>query len=237
MSSRDVCNVMTMMIDANNLQKPIVGDNAGFVRMLDQSNFMKDGTAYTGKFQTASVPLIEGGMRRANLVSVEITYEPTGAYTLYMDVYLDGEFAYTIPFSMLGGVIGDKLDSFILGTSMLGAASVPLIEGGMRRANLVSVEITYEPTGAYTLYMDVYLDGEFAYTIPFSMLGGVTGDKLDSFILGTSMLGGGGGTYNSTKRLMGDCRRISFLGYNSDLNGNFSISNIRVYFTPGSRRF
>jgi len=168
MSSRDVCNAMTMMIDANNLQKPIVGDNAGFVRMLDQSNFMKDGTAYTGKFQTASVPLIEGGMRRANLVSVEITYEPTGAYTLYMDVYLDGEFAYTIPFSMLGGVIGDKLDSFILGTSMLG---------------------------------------------------------------------GGGGTYNSTKRLMGDCRRISFLGYNSDLNGNFSISNIRVYFTPGSRRF
>lgn len=166
-SSRDICNALTTMIDSNGVQKLIIGDNVGFVRMLDQSGYTKDGGAYVGKFHTANATLIEGGKRRANLASVEITFQPTGPYILYLDVYLDGVFKYTILFSMAGNIAGGLLDSFILGTSVLA---------------------------------------------------------------------GGGGVLNSTKRLMGDCRRISFMGYNSESGGNFSISNIRIYFTVGSAR-
>jgi hypothetical protein len=164
-SPRDECEAMSLVRDSNGIDRPMVGDTVGFVRMLDQSNRNKDGGAYIAKFNTADIPLMQRGLRRGNLQWVEAIFRPEGQHNLTLDVYKDSEYSETVYMSM----------------------------------------------------------------------GGASGAALGSFVLGTSSLGGGN-IANTRKRLTGDCRRISLVGYNSGINENFSISSFLIGFTPGNER-
>ena len=161
-NTRDACESMALTRDANYVYRPMVGDNAGFVRILDNSTRNKDGGAYTGKFETADIPLIEKGSRRANLQYLETIFKPFGDYYLTVDIYRDGIYSNTV---------------------------------------------------------NVYM--------------GTSGGRLDSFVLGTDVLGGGT-VLNTRNRLIGDCRRIKLIGYNSGVNEDFSISGFLVGYTIGN---
>ncbi len=163
--TRDVCESMALIKDSNDLQRPMIGDNAGFVRILDESNRNKDGSPYTAKYRTGDIAFIGEGMRRANLQFIEIIFKPEGSHTLTVEVYLDGKYTQTVSMDM----------------------------------------------------------------------GSATGGSLGSFILGTDTLGGGN-IFNTRRKLVGDCRRIQLVGYNSGLNENFSISSHLIGYTIGNER-
>lgn len=164
-SLRDVCTAMSLVRDSNGLDRPMVGDNAGFVRILDGSNKNKDNAGYTARFETADIELLPKGSKRANLQYVEAIFRPEGDHDLSLETYLDGDYSETVQLNM----------------------------------------------------------------------GSASGGALGSFVLGTDTLGGGN-VLNTRKRIAGDCRRIRFVGYNSGVNQNFSISSILVGYTVGNER-
>jgi len=163
-STKDICQAMAISRDDDYLYRPMVGDNAGFVRFIDESTRSKDGIAYTGKFETADVALVEKGIRRANLLYVEAVFKPLGDHNLTLDVYRDGTFSETVALNM-----------------------------------------------------------------------GATGGILGSFVLGTDKLGGGN-VKNTRARIVGDCRRVRFVGYNAGVAQDFSISSLIVGYSVGNER-
>lgn len=163
-SNIGVCESMALSRDSNYINRPMVGDNVGFIRWLDNSTRNKDGAAYTGKFETGDIELAKGENRRVNLQYVEAIYKPLGDHNLTLDIYADG---------------------------------------------------------VKTQSVDVYM--------------GISGGVLGTFILGTDILAGGN-VKSARKRIVGDCRRIRLVGYNSGLNQDFSISNILVGYTLGNER-
>jgi len=110
---------------------------------------------------------------------------------------------------------------------------IPLFEGGARRGNLKEIELIFKPTGVHNLSLEIFKDGVLAETILVDM--GSIGAALGSFILDTDILGTGG-VLNRIKKLSGDARRIKLAGYNGGVGQNFSLSEILIHFTKGSRR-
>lgn len=138
-SPRDECESMTLRRDSDGLERPIIGDRAGYLRYLDESNRNKDGAGYTGKFETADVEIFPGGIRRGNLQWVQTIFRPQGNHNLTLDVYLDGEYSETLSINM--GSTGAALGSFTLGTSTLGGGDIKnvtkLIHGDPRRIKFI----------------------------------------------------------------------------------------------------
>ena len=130
-SDRDTVCSLSTFTDANGRKKIMAGDAAGFVRELDTVNKNKDGTGYNCVFETpefSPIGLSEyyplgTGKYRVALQFLELIFEPKGVHDLNIDVYGDGEFRYTVTFSM-GGKAGGTLGSFILGTSALGGGTI-----------------------------------------------------------------------------------------------------------------
>lgn len=97
-------------------------------------------------------------------------------------------------------------------------------------------EITIVPTGAYSLSVDVYIDGRYSETLSIGL--GSGGSALDSLTdtLSPADPGetdfrlGGADITNHKVRLHGRGRRISFRCYNSGVNQDFSIAEIMVHF-------
>lgn len=139
-TTRDTPEAMSLTRDSNGIDKPMIGDNAGFVRMLDQTGRNVDGAAFTAKYETGDIDLFPKGIRRANLDSVEVIFKPQGDHNLTLEIWLDGIYSETVNVSMAGNV-GVGLGTFVLGTSPLGGGTVlntrKRITGDGRRVKLI----------------------------------------------------------------------------------------------------
>lgn len=121
-SDRDICESLWLRKDSTTaIQKPVVGDNAGFVWLLDQEVKSKDGLGYSSAFQT---PYMDFGWIDPKLSTVrklgqflEVVVEPTGAWNISVDIYWDGTLVQTLTFNM--GITGSTIGSFVLGTDSL----------------------------------------------------------------------------------------------------------------------
>ena len=122
-SSRDTIEAMALTRDSNDVDKLMVGDDAGFVRLLDQSNRNKDGVAYTGRFKTAEIELFPKGTKRANIQFIEPIFRPQGVHDLTLDIYMDGKLTQTATVGM-GIASGGVLGSFTLGADTLGGGNI-----------------------------------------------------------------------------------------------------------------
>ena len=102
-SSRDSCEALWLQKDSDKIERPMVGDSGGRVWRLDYDSQTKEGD-YTSQFQTANMDFsdLDAGFatRDKNGKFLEITYEQTGNYTLYADIYWDERFEETVTFRM-----------------------------------------------------------------------------------------------------------------------------------------
>lgn len=141
-SERDTNVSIWVRQDSNNIQRPVIGDNAGFVYILDTVARTKDGAGYLGLFQGPHVDLSHVdpilGTRRKNGRFLELVVEPKGNWNLNIDIYWDGELHETVTFNM--GTTGATLGSFVLGTDSLAGDRIlnkkRRITGGGRRISV-----------------------------------------------------------------------------------------------------
>jgi hypothetical protein len=117
-------------------------------------------------------------------------------------------------------------------TSKFRTKDIPLFID--RRANLKQVEIIFQHENIHTLTLKVYRDGIPKETYSVTATHGF-GTPLGSFVLGTSKLGAPA-ISRWRDRLVGDCNTISIEGYESGVDTNFSISEIRIYYNDGNDR-
>lgn len=126
-SDRDIAESMWLRKDTTNaVQRPMIGDNAGFVWQLDRTEKSKDGAGYSSAFQTPYMDFAWIDQKLATVRKLgqflEIVVEPTGNWDMTVDIYWDGVLAQTIAFNM--GTTGAVLGSFVLGTDSLGGNQI-----------------------------------------------------------------------------------------------------------------
>jgi hypothetical protein len=144
MSRRDVAVSMWMRPDTNNIPRPTIGDNNGFIWRLDDDSRNKDGAAYTINFQTANTDLsfldesLSTKMKAGQFL--ELASEPRGSWNLTVEVYWDDTLTDTLQFDM--GGTGAVLGNFVLDTDRLGSEVVSsdrkAMIGSGRRVRLVA---------------------------------------------------------------------------------------------------
>lgn len=112
--------------DSRGIHKPVVGDNNGFVWLLDDAGLTKDGAGYTGLFQTAHLDLshVDPKLGSVNKIGkfLEVVGDPDGNWLLTVEVYWDGVLKQTIQFNL--ATAGAALGTFTLGTHALGGNRV-----------------------------------------------------------------------------------------------------------------
>jgi hypothetical protein len=125
-SDRDINESVWLRKDNLGIERPVIGDNAGFIYLLDQSDRSKDGAGYTGSFQTPHDDLgrLDPKLATMNKIAdfLELVSEPIGNWYMSMDVMWDGLVKQTIQFNM--GTSGAAIGSFTLGSSTLGGDRV-----------------------------------------------------------------------------------------------------------------
>lgn len=143
MSRRDICTAMWMKPDTNEVPIPVIGDNAGFVWLMDRASRSKNGAGYPFIFETANTDFDfydqQLATRSKNGQFLEISYEPRGDWDLTVEVFWDDVLTDTLLFSMGSG--GAALGSFILDTDVLASSVVKSarikMDGSGRRLRLV----------------------------------------------------------------------------------------------------
>lgn len=115
---------LAMWRDSNNIERPIAGDNAGFVRELDRPARTVDGVGFVGLFQTPHTDFSFVDPRYATIEKhydfLELYVIPKGDHNLSVAVIQDGDTAETINFNM--GSSGFILGTDTLGTGKLGGS-------------------------------------------------------------------------------------------------------------------
>ncbi len=125
------------------IQRPVLGDDNGFVWDLDEASKSKDGVGYLGQFQSPHYDLSHIDPKLATInktgMFLELIAEPLGNWDLTVDIYWDDELVVTKTFNM--GITGAALGSFTLDTDALGGNQVVnrkrKIEGQGRRISFV----------------------------------------------------------------------------------------------------
>lgn len=141
-STKDEIESIWNRKDSDEIDRPTVGDTAGFIWDLDQETRSRDGEGYEGVFQSAHLDFSwvqEGlGAVEKNFKFLEMVVEPVGNWDLNVDIIIDGDTTQTVTFNM--GVSGSALGSFTLGTDKLGGDQVlnrrQRIVGSGRRVSL-----------------------------------------------------------------------------------------------------
>jgi len=143
LSRRDIGDALWMRPDSSGVQRPTLGDNAGFVWLMDQEAQDKAGLAYDMIFETAEDDFShvdpQLGPRTKNGQFVEITSDLVANVSITMTPIWDGFIGTPFIFNL--GQIGNVLDSFILDTDILSASgtvtSQHRLEGQGRRLKLI----------------------------------------------------------------------------------------------------
>lgn len=125
-SDRDVNHIIWMRKDTDGVPKPLIGEDGGFVYKLDQSATSKDGLGYSSVFQSTHIDFgfVDPTLATKHKLGqfLELVVEPTGNWTIAVDIYWDGNYTQTVYFNM--GSAGSPLGTFTLGTDTLGGPPV-----------------------------------------------------------------------------------------------------------------
>jgi hypothetical protein len=125
-SDKDAPESIWLFNDADNIERPMIGDEAGFVWLLDREAKSKDGSGYSGSARIPSTDFSELDQSlavvRKNFQWLEMVVNPTGNFDVNASIYIDGELTETVTFNM--GTDGAQLGSFELDTDVLGGGSV-----------------------------------------------------------------------------------------------------------------
>jgi hypothetical protein len=126
LSRRDIGSALWMRPDASGVDKPTLGDDAGFVWLMDTEDRNKDGVAYDFAFDTSETdfsfaePLL--GAKSKSGQFLEITADLLNNTQLSITPLWDGEPAD--PISMVLGGGGAALGSFTLDVDELASAGI-----------------------------------------------------------------------------------------------------------------
>jgi hypothetical protein len=96
--------------------------------------------------------------------------------------------------------------------------------------NFCFLEVVTETVGNWFITLDVYIDQKFESSIDFSL--GASGTPLGTFVLGIDALGRAS-DLSQRRRMTGSGKRISLIGRNALQGGDFSISQIYIYYMRG----
>lgn len=114
---KDQADCLAMRKDINGIERPIYGSADGYVYLMDREDRQVAGAAYKGEFKIGHTDfrfLDEKVAHKNKLFDfLAVEFKPLGSWNLSVDVYIDGDFVETIPYSM--DVRDDGLDSFTLG--------------------------------------------------------------------------------------------------------------------------
>lgn len=143
-SDKDTCESFWLRKDANNIPRPVCGDDVGFVWLLDQETKSKDSAGYNAQIQTPPDDLSRLdpalAIKRKLGDFLELVCEEKGAWDISVDVQWDGVTRQTINFDMggAGAKLGTDtiLDSWTLGGDVL-LTRRKRITGSGRRISLI----------------------------------------------------------------------------------------------------
>lgn len=125
-SDKDLNRSIWLRRDANGIERIATGDNSGFVWLLDDVVFSKDGAGYTGLFQTPHIDFseIDPKLGTVNKIGkfLEIISDADNSSILTIEVYWDDVLFQTIPFLLATN--GTPLGTFTLGTHALSGSKI-----------------------------------------------------------------------------------------------------------------
>lgn len=122
-TEKDIAEALWLERDANQIPRPIGGDNAGFVRKLDQVVRTIDGMSYPFSLQTAPTDFSDINPRYSNYKlfrALHLEYVPSGNFNVAVEVLIDGKqygpvlftmdtAGSTLPFPLPGVLGGEDL--------------------------------------------------------------------------------------------------------------------------------
>lgn len=91
--------------DINHVDRPMYGDSAGFLNLMDQQDRLEAGAAYTGSFQTQHLdfgfvdPSLSATEKHFDFLAVH--YVPASIGNLSCDYFIDGRYIDTLSFPMI----------------------------------------------------------------------------------------------------------------------------------------
>ncbi len=113
--TKDLPVCLSLRKDSNGIKRPMYGSTDGYVYLMDQENYGVNGTAYMGEFQTPHMDFSSADPTMSDKEKLYdflgVTYNPTGAWSFFVDIYIDGVFTETLTISQ---ALGATLDRFIL---------------------------------------------------------------------------------------------------------------------------
>jgi hypothetical protein len=121
--TKDINVSMWFEKDADGIFRPVIGDNAGFIRATDQNTRTVDAAAYTLRLE--SVPsdfsdIDQNFMVKKLFYRLHMEFEPSGDYDVPVDVFVDGKLIGTVNFNQAGaGTIFPFTLPAVLGNSSL----------------------------------------------------------------------------------------------------------------------
>ena len=115
-SDKDQMSCLAKRKDITGIQRPMYGAEDGYIYLMEQVDRQVHTTAYRAEFQTPHLDFGDtGGMvvSEANKIfqHLEVVFEPTGRWNVYVEVWIDGIYSETIPFKVSWGPV---LDDFLL---------------------------------------------------------------------------------------------------------------------------
>lgn len=112
--------------DINQVERPMYGDSAGFLYLMDHMDRLEGTASYTGGFQTQHLdfsfidPTLSATEKHFDFLAVH--YIPASVGNLSCDYFIDGRYVDTITFPMVQ-VQGAELNTLTLGTNRLGQSN------------------------------------------------------------------------------------------------------------------
>lgn len=120
LETKDIPTSLGLRKDTFGILRPMYGTADGDILIMDQDNYLVNGTPYLAEFQTAytdfSFASSELGGKNKIFDFLELNYVPTGNNNFSVDVFIDGELRDTLTFSQ---TYGTPLDSFVLDSDVL----------------------------------------------------------------------------------------------------------------------
>lgn len=121
-SDKDQNRSLWLRRDGSGIEKPVCGDNSGFVWLLDDAGYTKDGLGYTGLFQTShdDFSTLDPKLGTVNKIGkfLEVVGDPHGNWILDVQIFWDDVLKQSISFNL--ATAGTPLGTFTLGTHTLG---------------------------------------------------------------------------------------------------------------------
>jgi len=113
-------NCLALRRDSQLIQRPMYGAKDGFVWLMDQPTYSRDGSPYLGEFQTAYTDFSFSSSELAGKNKIfdflEVNYITTGNNSFFCDIFIDGKFIQTLEFAQFLGAV---LDDFVLDVDTL----------------------------------------------------------------------------------------------------------------------